>query len=157
MFSLKTVTTVTIICLFAGTLHAEEAFSVSDDNLAGLINQLGQDEISDALTRGKLRQLLEMRRSVFFGASQEALEEEVWTGTVERVYVDLVNDQGEFSPGPTEYYLHAGKKRLQVFFLDRVQAEAASGKRLEVRGYRSGRKALIIDAVRKQQGSTGPD
>lgn len=140
-----------LIFLHAGSPHADESVLVRDNSIAALINQLGEDVSSDVITRNKLRTLLAQEQVSSTAATRDELQEGIWSGVIERVYVDHMDEQGNLIPGPTQYYLHTNTEHLQVHFLDEVEAHAATGKHLAIRGYLVGRKALILDAARNSQ------
>lgn len=138
--------------LLIGSLHAEETVPASAESIRSLINRLGTDVSSDAITRSRLRAMLAQDRASPASAPGR-LQEEIWVGVVERVYVDHMDAQGNLKPGPTQFYLLAGDERLRIFFMNQAEADAASGKRLKIKGYRTGRRALVLDTLHNKRES----
>jgi hypothetical protein len=140
-----------LIILFAGSVQGAGPATANDKDIAALIQQLGVDTPSDAAARGKLRALLAQGQTIPGAAGSDGIQEGLWSGVIERVYVDGMDAQGNLVPVPTQYFLHNGTDRLQVYFMDEAMGHAASGQQMVIRGYRTGNKALILETGRTRQ------
>jgi hypothetical protein len=142
-----------ISILFTSNVQCADPAAGKSRDVAALIEQLGVDTASDAAAMGKLRAMIAQDQPMSAAAASDDIQEGLWSGVVERVYVDNLDAQGNLVPGPTQFYLQTGTEHLQVFFLDKATEPVESGQQMEIRGYRTGRRALVLEAGRKRQDS----
>lgn len=146
-----------LMILFTASIQGAGPVTAKDNNIAALVQQLGVDSSSDAATLGKLRALITQGQTPSAAVDSGEIQEGLWSGVIERVYVDNMDAQGNLVPSPTQYYLHTESEHLQVFFLDEAMGHAAHGKHMVIRGYRTGRRALVLEAGRNRHDLLRPD
>ena len=145
------------LILFAGSVQCAEPAAVKSGNIGALIRQLGVDPSSDAATLAKLRVLIAQLQPMSVTADSSDIQEGLWSGEIERVHVDRMDSQGNPVSGETRYFLHTGPEHLQVYFLDERLGNAASGRHMVIRGYRTGRRVLAVEGGRNQRELLRPD
>lgn len=133
-----------LLCLTGSGVCATPADAVPASRIPELISQLGNSAAADAVTVEELRPLIARYRVAGPDrASVAGMPEEAWLGTLETLWVDKQDTQGNQLVTLAQRILHSGADALRVYSLQGELETVADGVPVIITGYRVDKRVLV--------------